>query len=400
MNFVFNAKAKRFTFVLMALGLVLLILGIATDGSHHTDQRVWSNLLINGIFFFAISLGALFYLALHYATESGWGVVLKRVFEGVMGYLPIGAIVILIVVVAGLLHGHHLWHWMDGDLYDKSSAHYDAIIDGKSAFLNPVFFVLRTVIYLGTFLLFWRGFRKRSLEEDLKGGTAIHMKNFKRAALFLVFFAVFSSTMSWDWIMSIDTHWFSTLFGWYVFAGMWLSAMVFIMMITLYLKSQGYLKEVNESHIHDLGKWIFALSFLWSYLWFSQFMLIWYSNIPEETIYFKTRFSDPHYKAVFFTMFAINFILPMILLMSREAKRAMGTIVFVGTLIFIGHWLDMFMMITPGTMFDHGGLSVLEIGMFLFFLGGFTFVVLNYLQKAPLMVKNHPYLEESLHHEI
>jgi hypothetical protein len=408
MNFVFTRKAKNFTFALMALGAILLAVGLITDHSGHTDQRFWSGMLINSFFFFAIALGAVFYMHLHYATESGWGVVLKRVFEGVMSFLPIGSALLLIVVLGGVFGGHHIWHWMDEHLYHHDSAHYDELIAGKAPFFYftsegggfPTFFVLRTVIYLATFIIFWRNFRKRSLEEDLQGGTALHIKNYKRGALFLVFFAVFSSTMVWDWIMSIDTHWFSTLFGWYVFSGMWVSAMVFVLILTLYLKSRGYLKEVNESHIHDLGKWVFALSFLWSYLWFSQFMLIWYSDIPEETTYFHQRFSDPHYNAVFFSMFAINFIMPMILLMSREAKRAAGTLIFVGLIIFVGHWLDVFMLVTPGTMFDHGGLSALEIGMFILFLGGFIFYVLHYLTKAPLMVKNHPYLEESMHHEI
>jgi hypothetical protein len=408
MNFEFTKKAKTFTFALMGIGVVLLGLGLATDHSGHTDQRFWSNLLINAFFFFGISLGALFYMQLHYATESGWGVVLKRIFEGVMGFLPIGAILILIVVLAGVFHMHHLYHWMDHDLYHADSPHYDEIIANKAPyfFLSnegggfPIFFVLRTVIYLATFLVFWRAFRKRSLEEDLTGGTKIHMKNFKKAAIFLVLFAMFSSAMSWDWIMSIDTHWFSTLFGWYTFSGIWVTSMVFVLILILYVKSRGYLKEVNDSHIHDMGKWVFALSFLWSYLWFSQYMLIWYSDIPEETFYFKQRMSDPHYKAIFMSMFAINFILPMVLLMSREAKRVPGILVFVGAIIFVGHWLDLFMLVTPGTMFDHGGLSILEIGMFLFFLGVFIFYTLQYLTKAPLMVKHHPYLEESLHHDI
>lgn len=400
MDFVFSDKAKRFTFILMGVGLILTILGIVTDHSHHTDQRIWSNLLINSFFFFAIALAALFYLALHYATESGWGVVLKRIFEGVMSYIPVGAIFLLIVFLGSIFGANHIYHWMDPEVYEEGSHHYDALIAHKRPYLNEAFFMIRTVVYLATFIIFARYFRKNSLLEDKIGGTEIHYKNFKRGALFLVFFAVFSSTLAWDWIMSIDTHWFSTLFGWYTFAGMWVSAMVFIMLLTIYLKSKGYLEHVNESHIHDVGKWVFALSFLWSYLWFSQFMLIWYSNIPEETVYYKMRFLDPHYKTVFFSMFAINFILPMVLLMSREAKRHPGLLIFVCSIIFIGHWLDVFMMVTPGTMYAHGGLSILEIGMFVFFLGIFIFWVLRYLTKAPLMVKNHPYLEESVHHDI
>ncbi len=399
-NFVFTNKAKRFTFMLMGIGLLFIIIELIKGGAsdEHFGTRLWSNLLINGFFFFAIALASLFYLALHYATESGWGVVLKRLMEAIMSALPFGIGVIAIVLLAGTFHQHHIYHWMDGDVMDPNSHHFDSLIAGKEAYLNQPFFWIRTIVYFATFLLFMRGFRKRSLLEDEVGGTEIHFKNFKRSALFLVFFAYFSSTMSWDWIMSIDTHWFSTLFGWYVFSGMWVSGMVFLILLAVWLKSKGYLENVNESHIHDVGKWIFALSFLWSYLWFSQFMLIWYSNIPEEVTYFLPRLGE--YKVIYFGMFIINFAFPMILLMSRDAKRSAPFLIFVGMLIFIGHWLDVYMLITPGTMFSHGKLGLFEIGMFMSFLGIFIFWVLNALTKRPLMPKHHPYLEESLHHEI
>jgi hypothetical protein len=227
-----------------------------------------------------------------------------------------------------------------------------------------------------------------------------HLLVYRRSALFLVFFAVFSSTLSWDWIMSIDVHWFSTLFGWYVFSGMWISAMVVSVILVLYLKRKGYLPQVNSSHVHDMGKWVFAVSFLWTYLWFSQFMLIWYSNIPEEVTYFAQRIN--HYPYLYFGMVAVNFILPMLLLMSRDSKRAPRLLIGVGTIIIIGHWLDTIMMVMPGSVGHHHfhGVGLLEAGMFTAFLGIFMFVVLNTLTKAPLSPVNHPYLEESIHHHI
>jgi hypothetical protein len=220
---------------------------------------------------------------------------------------------------------------------------------------------------------------------------------YRRGALFLVFFAVFSSTMAWDFLMSIDTHWFSTLYGWYVFSGIWLSGMVMVMMITLYLRKGGYLPFVKESHIHDVGKWMFALSFLWSYLWFSQFMLIWYSNIPEEVQYYFSRIND--YKFIFFGTFVINFVFPMVFLMSRDTKRSAGYLIVIGLIIFIGHWLDVFNLVMPGTLFDQWNFGLLEIGMFLMFLGIFVYTVLKAIGKSPLLQKNHPFLEESKHHE-
>ena len=355
-------------------------------------RRFWSNLLINGFFFFGIALGALFYLALHYATESGWGVVLLRVMEGIMSAMPIGMAVLAVVFIAGTLEWHHIYPWMIGDTVAS-----DDIIYGKTAYLNKPFFWIRVVVYFATFYLFMKWFKKKSRQEDNEGGTATHFKMYRRGALFLVFFAVFSSTMSWDFIMSIDTHWYSTLFGWYVFSGIWLSGMVMVMMVTLYLRKRGFLPHVNESHIHDVGKWMFALSFLWSYLWFSQFMLYWYANIPEEVHYFYERIHN--YKFIYFGTFFINFVFPMVFLMSRDTKRSSGYLIVIGLIIFIGHWLDVFNMVMPGTLFDQWGFGLLEIGMFLIFLGVFVYAVLRSIAKAPLLQKNHPYLEESKHHD-
>lgn len=360
-------------------------------------RRFWSNLLVNGFFFFGIALGALFFLALHYATESGWGVVLLRVTEGIMTAMPIGMGVLVVVFIAGSLGIHHIYPWMDSDLLNPNSSHFDPIIYGKKAYLNIPFFWIRVAAYFTTFVLFLRWFKKKSRQEDSEGGTTTHFKMYRRGALFLVFFAVFSSTMSWDFIMSIDTHWFSTLFGWYVFSGIWLSGMIMVMMITLYLRKSGYLPFVNESHIHDVGKYMFALSFLWSYLWFSQFMLIWYSNIPEEVIYFTERIEN--YKLLFFGTFIVNFFFPMVFFMSRDTKRSAGFLIVIGLMIFIGHWFDVFNMVMPGTLFDQWEIGLLEIGMFLMFLGIFVYTVLNAISKAPLLQKNHPFLEESKHHE-
>jgi hypothetical protein len=360
-------------------------------------RRFWSNLLVNGFFFFGISLGALFFLALHYATESGWAVVLLRVIEGIFTALPIGMVILLLVFIVGSLGGHHIYAWMDPELTNPDSSHFDPIIYGKKAYLNLPFFWIRVVAYFAVFYLFLRWFKKKSKQEDSEGGTKTHFTMYRRAALFLVFFAVFSSTMSWDFIMSIDAHWFSTLFGWYCFSGIWLGGMIMVMMITLYLRKNGYLPFVKESHIHDVGKWMFALSFLWSYLWFSQFMLIWYSNIPEEVIYFTERIAN--YKILFFGTFIVNFIFPMVFLMSADTKKSAGYLIVIGLIIFIGHWFDVFNMVMPGTLFDQWEFGLLEIGMFMMFLGIFVFTILRAISKLPLVQKNHPFLDESKHHE-
>jgi hypothetical protein len=400
MEFKVSSKAKSLTVVLMLLGVIGICLGVwveFTESHHHGahfQTRFLGNLLVDSFFFFAIGLGALYFLALQYATETGWYASVKRIIEGVAGYLPYGiALMLITLLTLSLTKGGGIYVWMDSE-----HVQHDPILVKKSAYLNQVFFWIRTLAYMAVYFIFWRGFKMRSLEEDRVGGSAIHFTNYKKGALFLVFFAVFSSTSAWDWIMSIDAHWFSTLFGWYVFAGMWCSTMVVLVTLTLYLKKQGYLSKVNENHIHDLGKWTFATSFLWSYLWFSQFMLIWYANIPEEVTYHLTRIED--FKLLYFGMFFINFAFPMLLLMSRDAKRHAGVLTAVGVIIFAGHWVDAYLMVMGGSMGKHAYIGALEIGMALLFLGFFIRVILTNLTKAPLMPVNHPFLDESIHHEI
>ncbi|TXB67381.1 quinol:cytochrome C oxidoreductase [Vicingus serpentipes] len=374
-------------------------MGLLTSHGH-TGQRLWANLLVNGYFFFTISLASLFFLALQYVSEMAWGVTTHRIFQATMSFMPVSAIALLLVFIGGSLHWNHIYHWMAEGITDPTSHHYDAIIAGKSGYLNQAFFWGRTIAYFAVWMFFANWFRKNSLAEDklslADGETSpIYKKSIFMGVLFVAFFAYTSSSSAWDWLMSIDVHWFSTMFGWYAFSGMWVSSIIVGLMLVLYLKSQGYLKEVNDSHIHDLGKWMFGISCLWSYLWFSQFMLIWYSNIPEEVTYYLERFND--YKLLYLGTFFVNFILPFFVLMSRDAKRNVVFLVPVALIIFFTHWLDVLTMVLPGTMHDHGALGAIEIGMFLMFLGLFLMFTLRSLAKAPLMTKNHPMYDESVH---
>jgi hypothetical protein len=395
MEFKITKAAKNTILYVVLTGLLLLIIGLISGyNDPHFVTRLLTNGLINGFFFFALGLGALFFLALNYATESGWYASVKRVIEAVAGFLPYGmGLLGLFLLIITLFDGAHIYIWMDSEVVK-----HDEIIQGKTAYLNVWFFWIRTLIYFTTYFLFLRGFKRRSLEEDERGGTDLHFKNYKKGATFLVFFAVFSSTSAWDWLMSIDVHWFSTLYGWYTFAGMWCSSMVVLVITTMYLKKLGYLPKVNESHIHDLGKWTFATSFLWSYLWFSQFMLIWYANIGEEVTYYAMRIEN--FKFLYFAMFIINFAFPMLILMSRDAKRNFGILTFVGLIILTGHWLDVYIMVSAGSLGANATIGFIEVGMALMVLGSFVFVILRNLTKAPLTPVNHPFLDESIHHDI
>lgn len=369
---------------------------------HQKENKPWANLMASNFFFLAISLGALFFLAVQYAAQVGWSAVLLRVMEAMSQFLWIPMLIMLVLIITGWMHigGNHIWHWMAEGIMDPNSDNYDEIIAGKEAYLNGPFFLARTIVYfIGWVGAAWM-LRKMSMKMDSGAVDPnvqwVKMRNF--SAGFLVFFAITSSTSAWDWIMSIDTHWFSTLFGWYTFAGMFVSALTVMTLIVIYLKNKGYLEEVNHSHIHDLGKFMFAFSVFWTYLWFSQFMLIWYGNIPEEVTYYMARFGE--YQFIFWLMVIINFVFPLLILMGRTAKRNFGVLVFAGIGMIIGHWMDVFIMVTPGTVGGQWSIGLTTIGTFLGFAGLFIYVVFTALSKAPLMIKNHPMLTESKYHHI
>ena len=304
---------------------------------HQLANRPWAALYVAAFFFFMISLGTLAFYAIQRASQAGWSPVLFRVMEGITGYLLPGGLLVLFILILSVLHFNHLFIWMDPEVVE-----HDKIIKAKSGYLDPYFFLIRGFIYLGGWSIYRYFSRKFSVAQDNSNDNKNHIKNFKLSAGFLVFFLVTESMMSWDWIMSIDPHWFSTLFGWYVFASMAVSAVTTIALLSIYLKSQGYLPNVNDNHIHDLGKFMFGFSVFWTYLWFSQFMLIWYANIPEEVVYFITRMDD--YTIPFWGMVVINFILPFLILVSSNFKRVNWIIVMAGIIILLGHYIDVYNM--------------------------------------------------------
>jgi hypothetical protein len=256
------------------------------------------------------------------------------------------------------------------------------------------------VVFFGLWIMFFMWIKKEMLAEDLDGDINHWHKARKYSAIFLIIFAVSSSIASWDWVMSIDPHWFSTMFGWYVFASWWVNGLAVITLIVVVLKQNGYLSIINANHLHDIGKFVFGFSIFWTYIWFSQFLLIYYANIPEETVYFIQRLDADQYKWVFFINLLLNFFLPFLLLMTRDAKRHMSMLKLVCPIIIVGHWFDFYLMITPGVMQKDGVFGLVEIGMAMIFGVAFLFVTLSNLAKAPLYAKNHPMLQESLHHHI
>ena len=384
---------------LLSLGLILIGI-ISTSYAFITDAHAaWTSLLFNNYFFLGISIFAVFFVALQHVAEAGWSTVIKRVPEAIMTFLPYACAVMIFIVVAAILHWNHIYHWMEEGIMTEGAPNYDKIIAGKEAYLSPIFFLVRSLIYVSVWIYCAKRLRDISLQGDLEGGLGkkSYNKGITVSAWFIVFFAISSSTASWDWIMSIDTHWFSTLFGWYIFSEWSAIGFTTILLFCLFLKKQGYLPDLNESIIHDLGKWVFAFSVVWTYMWFSQFMLIWYANIPEEVTYFMERIELPNYNFLFWFSAAINFVIPTIVLMSRDAKRNTNFLIFASVTILIGHWINSYLLFAPGTLHDHGHLGFTELGMGLGFLGLFLFIVFRSLTTRSLDIKHHPFLEESKH---
>jgi hypothetical protein len=358
-------------------------------------NKPWAALYVACIFFMLIALGALAFYAIQIASQAGWSPVLFRVMQSITAYLLPGSIIFFLLLLASGLQMNHLFTWLAEGVTQKGHENYDAMIAGKSGYLNFPFWIIRAIVFLTVWNLYRYQTRKNCLAQDEANDNNFYKKNFKMSAAFLVFFIVSESIMAWDWIMSVDPHWFSTLFGWYVFASFVVSAITVIQLVTLYLKSKGYLEIVNSSHIHDLSKFMFGFSIFWTYLWFSQFMLIWYANIPEEVTYFVTRINN--FGITFWGALFMNFVFPILLLMNTDFKRITWILVMAGTIILVGHYMDFFNMIMPGTVGDRWFIGVSEISSLAFFLGLFIFVVFSALTKAPLVSKRSPFIEESKH---
>ena len=373
-----------------------------SEHRHHLEHvlqqlqnKPWAALYVACIFFLLVTMGVLAFYGIQWVSQAGWSPVLFRVMEGITSYLPVASVIFFIFLIICGMHLNHLFPWLEKGVTTKGSPNYDAMIAGKSGYLNFGFWIIRAVVFLGGWNLYRYLSRKRGLEQDQSDDNSNYKTIFKMSAGFLVFFIVSESIMSWDWIMSLDPHWFSTLFGWYVFASFFVSGITTICMITLYMKSRGYLEYVNTSHIHDLAKFMFGISVFWTYLWFSQFMLIWYANIPEEVTYFVTRIEK--FNLPFFGAVVMNFVFPILILVNTDFKRVTWILVIAGIVILAGHYIDFFNMIMPATVGDMWFIGIPEICSMLFFFGLFIFVVFTAMAKVPLLPKRNPYIEESKH---
>lgn len=372
---------------------------VAHHGNYHWTDRIWANVWLNGVFFTGIAVIGMFFVSLQYLAKAGWSSVIQRVAEALPVFLYITFPILLLTFI---FKGNVIFHWMHEGITVKGSEHYDKIIAGKAGYLNSGFFMGRMVFFFVGWIALWQWMRRKSLEQDLNGGPENFNQMVKIGTIFILLMGVSSSMSAWDWVMSIDTHWFSTMFGWYMFSSWHITGLATITLTVLFLQDKGYMKYVSSNHLHDLGKLMFAFSIFWTYVWFSQFLLIYYANFPEETIYFLERWEGHNkiYKATEVLNILLNFLFPLLILMTRDAKRTPIFMKIACIFIIVGHYLDFYQMIMPGTVGPNGGYGLVEFGMVAMFASAFIYMVSNQLTKASLIAKNHPFLEEALHHDI
>jgi hypothetical protein len=400
-SFEVSAGYRKWTLGLLGVGALALVLGFVFLGlskDEHAQTRFWAVLLQNSTFFLLVVNASMFFICVTTLAMGGWQMAFRRVPEAISSLVPVFAVIALLVFLGIIFgHQHHIYHWLD-----KEHVEHDPILRGKKAFLNPTFFLVWTVITLAVWS--WVGARIRQLSRQAdqpmgEGESKGYIwNNTVWAAIFVVFFALtVGSTIPWLWLMSIDAHWYSTMYSWYTFASTFVAGMSLVALFVIYLKNQGHLEYLTEEHLHDIGKFMFAFSVFWTYLWYSQFMLIWYANIPEETVYFKTRMQGP-YRAIFFINLIANFVLPFLLLLRRGSKRNFTTMAYLAVLIIIGHWIDFYQMVMPGPLGEHYSLGWFEFGILALYAGLIMFFTGRALEKSELTPRHHPFFKESLIH--
>ena len=413
-RFQFDGKAKTWSLIMIVVGVIGLLYGLFTG----SVERTFANLLLNSYYFTCVCICGIFFCAIQYVAQAGWSTAILRVPQAFAKALPIAAVVLLLVICGGLFITHtgtneegkqtvipYLYKlWALKGVTTPGNENYDAVITAKSGYLNIPFFLIRLLVYLVSYSILGNLLVKYSNNEDELGGMFNYNKSFKISVIFLLIFGFTVPLFAFDTIMSLEAHWFSTMFGWYNFAALWVSGLSAITLTLIYLREKGNFDWVTEDHLHNLGMFMFGFSIFWTYLWFAQYLLTWYANIPEEAAYFFRRM-EPQFKPWVWLNIIVNFLTPLLVLMSRDSKRRVKLLKVACIIILCGHWLDYFQMIMPGAVGPQSSwlaeIGPIEIALFIGFVGLFMFTMLNALSKfKSLIPKKHPLLAESLHHHI
>jgi hypothetical protein len=380
-----STTVTAFFGICVIIGLVAFFSTFATDSAH-----AWSAYLRAHFYFLAISLAAGVFIALQWLTSAMWTAPVLRVAEGFLAYVPF-TLVSTIVLIFG---AHHVLPWVD-----SAYMHTDAVLEGKIGYLNMTFWVIRTLVAV----LGWIWFTRKLIaaSESVDAGASyktVYEKTRRIAVAFLMFFALSFSMASFDQLMSLDPHWFSTMFGVYIFAGAYQSFFALFGLTVIILKRAGYLnKVVNENHIHDIGKWMFAFTVFWAYTGFSQYMLYWYANLPEETGWFLLRF-NAHWEAWTIGLFIAKFFVPFFLLLPRGNKRCEEVVFGAAIWILMTQYLDYNWLIQPQLFPDGPVFGFVDIGVWIGFLGVFGLLVTAFYRKRQLVFMKDPQLADSVYH--
>ena len=347
--------------------------------------RAWGNLLLASYGLVCVGLAGVFFVALQYACGAGWSVAFRRVPEAMPAILPFGAA----GLAATFLLRPALYPWTSGGHAANSF---------QAGWLTLPFFLARAAVYLAVWMLLAALIVRASRAQDPGGEVRLTRNNVRLSVIFLVVFAVTFWLASYDWVMSLEPHWASTIFGVYNFAGMFSSGLAVLILLVLWMRRAGPLRDfVTEEHLHDLGKLLFAFCTFWMYIWFSQYMLIWYADITEETTYFVRR-QHELWQPLFFLNVVLNWGVPFLVLLPQKAKRSPGVLAKVAVVVLLGRWLDLYQMILPpiaGTA-PHFGLP--EIAPVACAGALFLLVFKKRFDSAPPVPVGDPYLEESLHY--
>lgn len=385
--FQLSPRVKRICFGSIILGLICFALGL-----YLYPQRAWISYLVNVFYFVSLGLGGFFLFSLQNVANASWSRPFTRIMESFGNFLPLGFIFAL-----GLIFGiHTLYEWSHHEIVVN-----DHILLAKSPYLNMPFFIIRMITFFVLWIVLSKILSSLTRKQNETGDVSYVNKITRYSVIFMIVFAFSYSFFSYDFIMSLEPHWFSTIFGIYTFSGLFVNTLAVMTLTTIYLQHKGHFKDViNENHYHDLGKLIFGFTTFWAYIWFSQYLLIWYSNIPEETQYFYLR-ENYTWDWLFYFNLAINWLVPFLSLMTRASKRSTFILIRVCILLLIGHWLDLYLMIAPN-VFKHAHIENpvigwVELGMAIGFAGVFILVVGQALKKRALLVKGDPYLEEGIH---
>jgi NNP family nitrate/nitrite transporter-like MFS transporter len=366
----------------------LLLVGAlgALAGLFFSPQRFWPSLLQNSFFFLSLALGALVFVAIQFLANAGWSVALRRVPEAMMGYLPVGAIALLVVFFGR----HTLYEWTHPEAVQASHA-----LQAKAAYLNTPFFFARMGVFLLLWTVFMRLLRRESRAQDADGSLEHTQRSRKYSAIFIVLFAITFSLASFDWLMSLEPEFYSTIFAFYCFAGLFVSGIAAITLLVLFLRGRGLLPQVNEEHLHNLGKLVLSFATFWAYIWLSQYLLIYYTNLPEETGYYLRRTSAPGWRALFILNLLLSWLIPFVMLLPRMAKRGVGWLAAACVVTLAGHWLDLYTMVMPALKLSPM-LNWIDVAMFCGFAALFLIVFRRKLEQSSLVPARDPYLEESL----